>query len=111
MQSIKFKGGFIQDLNPETKRLASKVGVIQNGLNQVKGSLDARISGRHSIGANLIKAESSISRLEQRLNELYGFLNRSIEGYSTAENSVKRKAYLSLFPGIDHSELNSITGR
>lgn len=92
MQSIKFKGGFIQDLNPETKRLASKVGVIQNGLNQVKGSLDARISGRHSIGANLIKAESSISRLEQRLNELYGFLNRSIEGYSTAENSVKRKA-------------------
>ncbi|MFT9596419.1 hypothetical protein [Mesobacillus sp.] len=92
MQSIKFKGGFVQSLNPETKRLAAKVGVIQNGVYQVKGSLDGRISGRHSIGSNLAKASSSISRLEQRLNDLHGFLNRSVDGYTTAENSVNKKA-------------------
>ena len=92
MQSIKFKGGFVQSLNPEAKRLASKVGIIQNGVYQVKGSLDARISGRHSIGANFAKAGSSISRLEQRLNELHGFLNRSVDGYTIAENSVNNKA-------------------
>lgn len=92
MQSIKFKGGFVHSLNPEVKQLASKVGIIQDDVYQVKGSLDARISGRRSIGANLAKAGNSISRLEQRLNELYGFINRSVEGYTTAENSVNKKA-------------------
>jgi hypothetical protein len=92
MQSIKFKGGFVQSLNPETKRLVSKVGIIQNGVYQVKGSLDTRISGRHSIGANLAKAGSSISRVEQRLIDLNVFLNRSVEGYTTAENLINKKA-------------------
>lgn len=97
MQSIKFKGGFVQSLSPETKRLATKVGIIQSGVHQVKGSLDARISGRHSIGANLAKAGNSISRVEQRLNDLNSFLNRSVEGYTASENLVNKKAISLVF--------------
>jgi hypothetical protein len=52
MQSIKFQGGFVQNLSPE----ASRIDVIQNGINQVKGSMDRRISNRNAIGAKLAQA-------------------------------------------------------
>ena len=92
MQSIKFKGGFVQTLNPEVRRLATQVGYLQHGVARVKGSLDGRISTRSGISANLTKAGSSLGRIEQKLNELSSFVNQSVNSYTSAENNVNKRA-------------------
>ncbi|MBT2694794.1 hypothetical protein [Bacillus sp. ISL-55] len=92
MQSIKFKGVFIQGINPEVRRLATQVGQLQLGVSRVKGSLDGRISSRRGISANLAKAGSSLGRIEQRLNELSSFVNQSVHSYTSAENNVNKRA-------------------
>jgi hypothetical protein len=92
MQSIKFKGGFVQGINPEVRRLATQVGNLQFGVSRVKGSLDGRISSRRGIGANLARAGSSLGRLEQRLSELSSFVNQSVHSYTSAENNVNKRA-------------------
>ncbi|WNF22705.1 hypothetical protein [Mesobacillus jeotgali] len=92
MQSIKFKGGFVQTLNPEVRRLAAQVGHMQHGVARVKGGLDGRISSRRGISANLAKAGSSVGRIERRLNELSSFVNQSVNSYTLAENSVNKRA-------------------
>ncbi len=92
MQSIKFQGGFVQSLSPEAKRLATRIGSIQSGVSRVKGSLDSRISSRNAIGANLAKAGDSLGRLEQRLNVLNAFVNRSVDQYTDSENKINKKA-------------------
>ncbi|WP_079506532.1 hypothetical protein [Mesobacillus jeotgali] len=92
MQSIKFKGGFVQTLNPEVRRLTAQAAQLQQGVSMVKGSLDARISSRRGIGANLARAGSSLGKLEQRLSELNSFVSQSVESYTLAENRVNKKA-------------------
>jgi hypothetical protein len=92
MHSIKFKGGFVQGINPEVRRLATQVGHLQLGVSRVKGSLDGRISSRRGISANLAKAGNSLGRIEQRLNELSSFVNQSVHSYTSAENNVNKRA-------------------
>jgi hypothetical protein len=92
LNSIKFKGGFVQSINPETRRLSVKVDNIQSGVARVRGSLDVRILNRRSIGAGLSRAGSSLGKIEQKLQELNSFVNRSVDQYTSAENKVNRKA-------------------
>lgn len=92
MQSIKFKGGFVQSINPEVRRLATQTGHLQHGISRVKGSLDGRISTRRGISTNLAKAGSTMGRIEHRLNELSSFVNQSVNSYTSAENRVNKRA-------------------
>ncbi|MCM3663671.1 hypothetical protein M3204_04605 [Mesobacillus subterraneus] len=92
MQSIKFKGRIIQSINPETRQLFVKIANIQSGVSQVSGILDRRILSRRSIGTSLSRAGSSLGKIEQKIKELNSFVNRSVDQYTIAENTVNRKA-------------------
>ncbi|WP_102261131.1 hypothetical protein [Mesobacillus jeotgali] len=65
---------------------------VENGISNVKSSVDPRIINRRGIGGSLSRATASINRIEQKMVQLKTYTANSINQYSIAEKRVNGQA-------------------
>ncbi|MFS0864285.1 hypothetical protein [Fredinandcohnia sp. 179-A 10B2 NHS] len=91
MSQIKVKVDNVRSTNNSVKSSASTASKVAGQISSVSHSIDSEISSRRGIHSRINQSVRAINDIEKRLNEIYSFIDVSMDSYVSADKTAKSR--------------------